>query len=83
MVQDTKTDMTFDEGLLGFSSGGSPVRSVQAKVGRKGKDGGKHGGHDGGDYGDAGHYEPKEGDKYGEGDKCMVYTSGKCVKCTV
>ena len=43
-----KNDMTFDEGLLGFSAGGFPVKSLRAKVGEKGGHGGK------GDAGDSG-----------------------------
>lgn len=50
MAAKAKNDMTFDEGLLGFSAGGFPVKSLRAKVGEKGGHGGKgdDGGYDGG-----------------------------------
>ena len=55
MAQTTKI---FDDVLLGFSAGGSPVKCVRAKVGEKPKDGGYDGGHDGGRE-DGGYEIPK------------------------
>lgn len=52
MAQTTKI---FDDVLLGFSAGGSPVKSVRAKVGEKPKDGGHDGGHKDGGHKDGGY----------------------------
>lgn len=51
MADEIKTNTTFTDGLVGFSGGQTPVKTLRAKVGEKGGGGGE-GGEGGGEGGE-------------------------------
>ncbi len=54
MADEIKTNTTFEDGLVGFSGGKCPAKTLRAKVGEKGGGGGEGGEGGGGEGGGEG-----------------------------